>query len=79
MYRKFLSIVIMLCLVFQQTGLAQAAAVELNFAGHLARISGGFTPDMFRPVHIRFFSYDALSDNFKIMLGYGSPGLGIFN
>ena len=71
MYRKFLSIVIMLCLVFQQTGLAQAAAVELNFAGHLARISGGFTPDMFRPVHIRFFSYDALSDNFKIMLDKG--------
>ncbi|MFH0763246.1 MAG: hypothetical protein V1925_05095, partial [Candidatus Omnitrophota bacterium] len=69
MLRRVISLVIMLSLVFQQAGFASVAA-ELNLAGHLSRM-GAFSPDIFRPVHIRFFSYDALSDNIKVMLDKG--------
>ncbi|PIS34049.1 MAG: phosphoglycerate kinase [Candidatus Omnitrophica bacterium CG08_land_8_20_14_0_20_41_16] len=70
MWRKISSILVSLCLVFQQLGFA-SIATELNLAGHLSRMSGGFVQDRFRPVHIRFFSYDALNDNIKVMLDKG--------
>lgn len=70
MRRKVLSFIITLSLVFQQIGFA-GIATELNLAGHLAKMSSGLTPDRFRPVHIRFFAYDSLNDNIKVMLDKG--------
>ncbi|MFA5149604.1 MAG: phosphoglycerate kinase [Candidatus Omnitrophota bacterium] len=70
MWRKVSSVLISLCLVFQQLSFA-SVATELNLAGHLSKIPGAFTAERFRPVHIRFFSYDALNDNIKVMLDKG--------
>jgi glyceraldehyde-3-phosphate dehydrogenase type I len=70
MWRKISSILISLCLIFQQVGFA-SIATELNLAGHISKMSGGFVADRFRPVHIRFFSYDAQNDNIKVMLDKG--------
>jgi len=71
MWRKAFSVLIALCLLFQQTGLASVTA-ELNLAGHLNQLSAGFRPDIFRPVHIRFCTFDALNDNIKVMLDKGN-------
>ncbi|MCX5695737.1 MAG: triose-phosphate isomerase [Candidatus Omnitrophica bacterium] len=70
MWRKISSLLISLCLVFQQIGFA-SIATELNLAGHLSKMSGGFVQDRFRPVHIRFFSFDSQNDNIKVMLDKG--------
>ncbi len=71
MWRKVFSLIITLSLVFQQVGFASMAA-ELNLAGHLSKMSSGMAVDRFRPVHIRFFSFDMLNDNIKVMLDKGS-------
>ena len=70
MFRKFSSLLISLCLIFQQVGFA-SMATELNIAGHLSKMSSAFVADKFRPVHIRFFSFDAQNDNIKVMLDKG--------
>ncbi|MFH1398213.1 MAG: phosphoglycerate kinase [Candidatus Omnitrophota bacterium] len=70
MWRKVFSLIITLSLVFQQVGFA-SMAVELNLAGHLSKMSSGMAVDRFRPVHIRFFSFDMLNDNIKVMLDKG--------
>ncbi|MEI6831172.1 MAG: phosphoglycerate kinase [Candidatus Omnitrophota bacterium] len=70
MWRKISSILVAFCLLFQQLGFA-SMATELNLAGHLSKMSSAFTPDRFRPIHIRFFSYDTLNDNIKVMLDKG--------
>ncbi|MDD5097148.1 MAG: phosphoglycerate kinase, partial [Candidatus Omnitrophica bacterium] len=70
MGRKISSILISLCLLFQQLGFA-SIATEINLTGHLSKAPGALTPDRFRPIHIRFFSYDALNDNIDVMLDKG--------
>ncbi|MFA5145145.1 MAG: phosphoglycerate kinase [Candidatus Omnitrophota bacterium] len=70
MARKIFSLLISFSLIFQQIGFASMTA-ELNIAGHLSKMSGGFVQDRFRPAHIRFFSYDARNDNIKVMLDRG--------
>ena len=68
---KFVSLIMAFTFVFQQTGFAQAAMVELNLGGYLARMSNSFVRDVFRPPHIRFISYDGLRDDIKVMLDKG--------
>ena len=64
---------IFLCclLIFQQTGFAQVAAVELNISGYFAQIGSTLTLDKFRPLHLRYVSYDGLNNNFKLLLDKG--------
>ena len=74
MSRKILSLAVSFCFLFTQTGLAQAAAVELNLSGYFSRMSSNLTPiDTFRPIHLRYFSYDSLNNNFKVLLDKGDP------
>jgi len=68
--RKILSLVLSFGLLFQQISFAQVA-VELNIAGYLSRMNAGLVQDKFRPLHLRYFSYDNLNDNFKILLDKG--------
>ncbi len=72
MARRIISILMCLSFIFQQTGFAQAATVELNLAGHLARLNNSLTLATFRPVHLRYFSYDLPSNTFKVLLDKGS-------
>lgn len=71
MRRRILSLVLCLGFLFQQTGFAQIAAVELNLSSYLARIESSFAIDKFRPVHLRYFSYDNLNNDFKVILDRG--------
>lgn len=68
--RRILSLVLSFGLLFQQIGFAQVAT-KLNLGSYLARIGNNIIQDRFRPLHLRYFSYDSLNDNFKILLDKG--------
>jgi len=72
MSRKIISLVLSICFLFQQTGLVQAAAVELNLSGYFARMASSMAVDSFRPIHLRYFSYDSLNNSFKLLLDKGT-------
>ncbi len=72
MSRKIISLVLSLCFIFQQTGFVQAAAVELNLSGYFARMASSMDVDKFRPIHLRYFSYDSLNNSFKVLLDKGT-------
>ena len=72
MFRRIISLLICISFLFTQTGFAQAAAVELNLSGYFARMGSSLnTIDSFRPVHLRYFSYDQLNNSFKVLLDKG--------
>ncbi|TAM38708.1 hypothetical protein EPN54_04060, partial [bacterium] len=78
MARRIISLIICLSFLFQQTGLVQAAAVELNLSNYFARMSSGLAPiDSFRPLHLRYFSYDSLNNSFKVLLDKGDLNKGL--
>ncbi|MBI4707130.1 MAG: hypothetical protein HY761_04290 [Candidatus Omnitrophica bacterium] len=68
---KVVALFLTISFVFQQVGFAQIAGVELNLAGALVRMQGNVVTDKFRPAHMRFFSYDSLHNNFKLILDKG--------
>jgi len=68
--RKILSLLLSFGLLFQQISFAQIAA-ELNIANYLSRIGSNLTQERFRPLHLRYFSYDTLKDSFKLLLDKG--------
>ncbi|MDP2959991.1 MAG: hypothetical protein Q8N71_01085, partial [candidate division Zixibacteria bacterium] len=72
MSRKIISLILSFCFLFQQTGFVQAAAVELNLSSYFARMASSMAVDTFRPVHLRFFSYDSLNNSFKVLLDKGT-------
>jgi hypothetical protein len=67
---KILSILLCLCLIFEQSAFAQVAA-QLDIAGHLNTLRSSFLQDKFRPLHLRYISYDTLNNNFKLLLDKG--------
>lgn len=64
----FIFLCFLLC--FEQSGFAQVAA-QLDISAHLAGLHNSFFPDKFRPLHLRYISYDALNNNFKLLLDKG--------
>ncbi|MFA5117258.1 MAG: hypothetical protein WC695_00220 [Candidatus Omnitrophota bacterium] len=70
MARRILSLVISISLLFQQLGFAQVAA-ELNFGGYLNKMNSNLVIDKYRPMHLRYFSYDAQNDNIRVLLDKG--------
>ncbi|MDI6758946.1 MAG: hypothetical protein QMD94_04680, partial [Candidatus Omnitrophota bacterium] len=68
-FKRITYSVICFILAFQQITFAQMA--ELNIAGHLAGMRKGMVIDKFRPLHLRYFSYDLNKDNFKFMFDKG--------
>ena len=67
---KFLSLIICFCLIFEQSGFAQIAG-QLDISGHIAQLRNSLIQDKFRPLHLRYLSYDNLSNNFKLLLDKG--------
>ncbi|HCD38153.1 MAG TPA: hypothetical protein DEQ77_05455, partial [Candidatus Omnitrophica bacterium] len=71
MLRKLLSIVLTIGLLFNQGGVIYAAG-ELNLSSYLSQLHTSLVkPDIFRPVHLRYFSYDSLNNSYKILLDKG--------
>ena len=71
MVRKIISIVVTIGLLFNQGGVIYAAG-ELNLSSYLSQLHTSLVkPDIFRPVHLRYFSYDSLNNSYKILLDKG--------
>ena len=70
MLKKIFSWVLLMSFLFQQTSFAQIA-MELNLAGAFVKPQSNLATDKFRPVHMRFFSYDSLNNDFKVILDKG--------
>jgi hypothetical protein len=68
---KIIAILLCALLVIQQTGFAQVASVELNIAGNFASLHNTLNPDKFRPLHLRYLSYDQRESSFKLFLDKG--------
>lgn len=69
--RKVLSVFLAFILLFTQTGFAQVASVELNLSSHFIKLGANFTQDKFRLPHLRYFSYDNLTNNIQLFLDKG--------
>jgi len=67
--KKIIYVVVCFTMFFQQIGFAQIVG-ELNIAGHLSSMHT-IPIDKFRPLHLRYFSYDLASDNFKFLFDKG--------
>ena len=70
MRRKFISLFLTVSLFFQQSGFIYALG-ELDVSGYLSRFSGALSRDTFRPLHLRYFSYDTQNNSFNLLLDKG--------
>ncbi|MDD5252784.1 MAG: SAM-dependent methyltransferase [Candidatus Omnitrophica bacterium] len=73
MKNKFPRIIyFLLCflLIFEQSGFAQSAG-QLDVSGYFSALSNPLSADKFRPVHLRYLSYDKLDNSFKLLLDKG--------
>jgi len=70
MQRKIISFILSFLLLFQQAGLVQAAT-ELNLTGIIGQMRSNVFPDKFRPLHLRYFSYDTANDSFRLLVDKG--------
>ncbi|MFA5156500.1 MAG: ATP-binding protein [Candidatus Omnitrophota bacterium] len=70
--KKIISIILCFCFLFNQAGFAQAAGFELNLSGFFSGLSLQPAQDKFRPLHLRYLSYDNNADTFKLLLDKGS-------
>jgi len=76
MFRKIIYLILVISFLFQQTGFSQIAG-ELDLSSHFQRLGGLFTQDTFRPLHLRYLSYDALSKDFNLILDKGDSLKGL--
>jgi hypothetical protein len=67
---RIVAFLLCLLLLFEQSGFAQVAG-QLDLSLHLANLSRSLTQEKFRPLHLRYLSYDNLSNNFKLLLDKG--------
>lgn len=69
---RFVSLLLLFCLFFEQSGLAQVAA-ELNLGAHLSNLhNSAILPEKpFRPLHLRYLSYEPLQNSFRLLLDKG--------
>lgn len=68
---KIIAFLLCFLLCFEQSGFAQVAG-QLDISGHLAGLRNAFAPDVFRPLHLRYLSYNPLENNFQLFLDKGS-------
>jgi hypothetical protein len=67
---KILSLLLCFVLIFQQSGLAQVAG-SLDISGYLSGLRNSFIQDKFRPLHLRFLSYETQANKFNLLLDKG--------
>jgi len=67
---KILSLLLCFLLIFQQSGFAQVAG-ELDLSSHFLALRNTFIQDRFRPLHLRYLSYDPSANNFNLLLDKG--------
>jgi len=81
---KLVSLLLVILLVFQQSGFAAGGgtpadpirrgaqvAAQLDIASHLSALRSSFVPDKFRPLHLRYLSYNSQENTFRLLLDKG--------
>ncbi|MBI4982648.1 MAG: hypothetical protein HZC15_05895 [Candidatus Omnitrophica bacterium] len=68
------AIILSTTLIFQQVGFAQVAA-QLDLSSQFVKLGSQFVQDKFRPVQMRYFSYDVSKHDFQILLDMGNQHL----
>ncbi|MBM3250601.1 MAG: hypothetical protein FJZ09_07215, partial [Candidatus Omnitrophica bacterium] len=61
-FTKILALVLSLLLIFQQSGFTQVAA-QLDISGYFNQLRNSLTTDKFRPLHLRYLSYEPSTNN----------------
>jgi len=72
-----LCIILSLSLIFEPLCFAQGLN-ELNIAGYLGQLHSRVTTDKFRPLHLRYISYGAQDNTFRLFIDKGdlkNPGI----
>jgi hypothetical protein len=67
---KFISLLLCFCFFIQQTGLAQVSG-QLDISGHFAQLRNQIVREKYRPLHLRYLSYDNQNNNFNLLLDKG--------
>ena len=67
---KIIAFAVCFLLCLEQSGFAQIAA-QLDISGQIAALRQNITQDKFRPLHLRYLSYDRKNNNFKLLLDKG--------
>ncbi|MFA6217465.1 MAG: hypothetical protein WDL87_07435 [Candidatus Omnitrophota bacterium] len=67
---RCIAIFLSFCFFFEQSGFAQIAG-QLDISGHFAQLRNTLIQDKFRPLHLRYLSYDNLNNNFSLLLDKG--------
>ena len=70
MLKRTIGFVLCFCVLFEQSGLAQVTG-EIDISGYLAKLHNSVTPEKFRPLHLRYLSYDSTANNFNLLLDKG--------
>ncbi len=69
---KIFAFILSFCLLFEQSGFAQVAG-QVDLSGHFASlIQSVRQSDVFRPLHLRYLSYNNQTNNFKLLLDKGN-------
>ncbi|MDO8748289.1 MAG: hypothetical protein Q7J72_04130 [Candidatus Omnitrophota bacterium] len=66
---KLISLTLCVLLLLEQAGFAQT--VSLNLSHYLSQSPKPAVSDTFRPLHLRYLSYDNLNQDFKLLLDKG--------
>jgi len=67
---KIVSLILCFLFVFQQSGFTQVVG-ELDISSHILALRNTFVQDKFRPLHLRYLSYDPTANNFNLLLDKG--------
>ncbi len=68
--KRTIALTLSICFIFTQSGFAQVAS-QLNLAGRFSQARPAAAFEAFRPLHLRYFSYDIKTDQFKVLLDKG--------
>ncbi|MBM3245950.1 MAG: hypothetical protein FJZ13_01315, partial [Candidatus Omnitrophica bacterium] len=69
-FLRFTALILCFLLIFEQSGFAQIAS-QLDVSGYMSQLRQSLTADRFRPLHLRYLSYDNLNNTFKLLLDKG--------
>ncbi|MCM8799372.1 MAG: hypothetical protein NC900_01390, partial [Candidatus Omnitrophica bacterium] len=67
---KIIAFFLCFLLLLEQSGFAQVAE-QLDLSGMLNSLRSSFIQDKFRPLHLRYLSYDNVANNFQLFLDKG--------
>jgi hypothetical protein len=71
MLKKITAFFISFCFAFEQVGFAQVAG-QLDISARMSSMYSSMAFEKYRPLHLRYLSYDQLNNDFKLLLDKGT-------